>query len=76
VLVKAEGPDHRKTFTMEAHVPSSPANNDGFVRRSEGSTKKAAEQAAARQAWEHLQSLKSDSALEDPVPSHPSSDHP
>ncbi len=68
VLVKAEGPDHRKTFTMEAHVPPSPGADDGFVRRSEGSTKKAAEQAAARQAWEYLQSLKSSSGLEDPAP--------
>ena len=57
VLVKAEGPDHRKMFTMEAHVPASPGGDDGFVRRSEGSTKKAAEQAAARLAWEYLQSL-------------------
>jgi ribonuclease-3 len=73
VLVKAEGPDHRKTFTMEAHVPSSPSGNDSFVRSSEGSTKKAAEQAAARQAWEYLQSLKSRSELGDSVSSHPSS---
>ncbi len=67
VLVKAEGPDHRKTFTMEAHVPASPGSDDGFVRSSEGSTKKAAEQAAARQAWEYLQSLKNSSGLEDPA---------
>ena len=68
VLVKEEGPDHRKMFTMEAHVPASPGGDDGFVRRSEGSTKKAAEQGAARQAWEYLQSLKSSSGLEDPAP--------
>jgi ribonuclease-3 len=67
VLVKEEGPDHRKTFTMEAHVPASPGSDDGFVRSSEGSTKKSAEQAAARQAWEYLQSLKNTSGLEDPA---------
>jgi len=75
VLVKAEGPDHRKTFTMEAHVPSSPSGNDSFVRSSEGSTKKAAEQAAARQAWEYLESLKSRPELGDSASSQPSSIH-
>lgn len=55
VMVKEQGPDHRKLFTMEAHVPASPAGNDGFVCRAEGSTKKSAEQAAARLAWERLQ---------------------
>ena len=52
VMVKEEGPDHRKMFTMEAHVPASPGGATAFVCRSEGSTKKAAEQAAARLAWE------------------------
>jgi ribonuclease-3 len=75
VLVKAEGPDHRKTFTMEAHVPPSPGGDDGFVRSSEGSTKKAAEQAAARQAWEYLQSCKNNSGIEGPAP-NPRADGP
>jgi len=66
VMVKEEGPDHRKVFTMEAHVPASPLGDNGFVCRSEGSTKKAAEQAAARLAWERLQSLESSSA-EEPI---------
>jgi ribonuclease-3 len=64
VMVKEEGPDHRKLFTMEAHIGASPAGDDAFVCRSEGSTKKAAEQAAARLAWERLQSLESRSAPE------------
>ena len=59
VLVKEEGPDHRKTFTIEAHVPANSAGDEGFVCRAQGSTKKAAEQGAARKAWEHLHSLKS-----------------
>ena len=59
VTVKEEGPDHRKMFTIEAHVSASPLGNDGFVCRSQGSTKKAAEQAAARLAWERLQSTES-----------------
>ena len=75
VLVKAEGPDHRKTFTMDAHVPPSSGGEDGFVRRSEGSTKKAAEQSAARLAWEYLQSLKSNSEPKEPAPSPASPNH-
>lgn len=55
IMVKEEGPDHRKMFTVEAHIPASPAGEEAFVCRSEGSTKKAAEQAAARLAWERLQ---------------------
>jgi ribonuclease-3 len=65
VMVKEEGPDHRKMFTMEAHIPASPAGGDAFVCRSEGSTKKAAEQGAARLAWERLQLLESRSAEEE-----------
>jgi ribonuclease III len=61
VLVKEEGPDHRKLFTMEAHIAASAEGDKGFVRRSEGSTKKVAEQGAARKAWEYLQSLKAGS---------------
>jgi ribonuclease III len=61
VLVKEEGPDHRKLFTMEAHVAASTDGDKGFVRRSEGNTKKLAEQGAARKAWEYLQSLKAGS---------------
>ena len=64
VMVKEEGPDHRKMFTIEAHVPASPTGEPAFVCRSQGSTKKAAEQAAARLAWERLQSVESPSSSE------------
>ena len=74
VLVKEEGPDHRKMFTIEAHVSATPAGDEAFVRRSEGTTKKAAEQAAARQAWEFLQSLKSNPAVEEPASGQPASE--
>lgn len=63
-MVKEEGPDHRKMFTIEAHIPASPGGANGFVCRSQGSTKKAAEQAAARLAWERLQSITSPPELE------------
>lgn len=57
LLVKEQGPDHRKTFTIEIHIPAPQAGGEAFVSRADGSTKKRAEQGAARQAWEYLQSL-------------------
>jgi len=53
VLVKEEGPEHRKTFTVEARLPEPDALQ--FVGRAQGATKKRAEQEAARQVLEHLQ---------------------
>jgi ribonuclease-3 len=61
LLVKEQGPDHRKTFTIEIHVPAPQSGGEAFVSRAEGSTKKRAEQSAARQAWEYLQSLQASS---------------
>ncbi len=55
-LVKEQGPDHRKIFTVEVHVPAPTTGGEAFVSRADGSTKKRAEQGAARQAWEYLQS--------------------
>lgn len=66
-LVKEQGPDHRKVFTIEVHVPAPTAGGEAFVSRAEGSTKKRAEQGAARQAWEYLQSLGAGSNGEDSV---------
>jgi ribonuclease-3 len=59
-LIKEQGPDHRKVFTVEVHVPAPATGGEAFVSRSEGSTKKKAEQGAARQAWEYLQSCQSE----------------
>lgn len=52
--VKEVGPDHRKTFTVEARIYSQGQSKPEFVGRAEGATKKKAEQLAARQALEHL----------------------
>jgi len=51
-LVKEEGPEHKKTFTVEVRL-SAPEMAE-FVARAEGTTKKRAEQEAARQVLEHL----------------------
>jgi ribonuclease-3 len=53
VLVGEEGPEHNKTFTVEARIHS-PRREVEYVGRGQGSTKKMAEQDAARQAIEYL----------------------
>jgi ribonuclease-3 len=58
VLVKQEGPEHKKTFTVEARLAEvDSATRIAFVGRAEGTTKKHAEQEAARQVLDHLASL-------------------
>lgn len=52
--VKEEGPDHRKTFTVEARIYPQGQTKPEFVGRGEGATKKKAEQLAAKEALEHL----------------------
>jgi ribonuclease-3 len=52
--VKEEGPEHKKTFTVEVRLPEATSQ---FVGRAQGATKKRAEQEAARQALEHLATL-------------------
>ncbi len=75
VLIKAEGPDHRKVFTMEAQVPAGPDGEEGFSCRAEGNTKKLAEQRAAREAWDFLQSLKRGSGIRGTDPPRGFSEH-
>src|ERR1035438_1334543 len=43
---------------VEGQVPAAPNGDAGFARRAEGNTKKLAEQRAAQEAWDFLQSLK------------------
>jgi ribonuclease-3 len=50
ILVKEEGPEHKKVFTVEVRLPEP----EQFVGRAQGATKKRAEQEAARQVLEHL----------------------
>ncbi len=57
VLIREEGPEHQKTFTVEVRIH--PAEGRGekpeHVARATGSTKKKAEQAAARLALRHFE---------------------
>jgi ribonuclease-3 len=52
VLVKEEGPEHKKTFTVEARLTEPEMAQ--FVGRAQGATKKRAEQEAARQVLDRL----------------------
>ena len=49
VLVDEAGPEHSKTFTVEARLNMKNGKEPEFVGRAQGSTKKTAEQDAARQ---------------------------
>lgn len=55
ILVQETGPEHRKTFTVEARLKAEGGHGRAeFVGRADGSTKKDAEQGAARQVLEYL----------------------
>jgi ribonuclease III len=57
VLVKEAGPEHSKTFTVEARLQSVIGQGKvEFTGRADGSTKKKAEQDAARQVLDYLAS--------------------
>jgi dsRNA-specific ribonuclease len=56
-LVKESGPEHQKTFTIEARLLALGTGEVEFVGRAQGATKKTAEQEAARQVLDHLASL-------------------
>jgi ribonuclease III len=56
VLVKEAGPEHKKTFTVEVRLGAKKGEGADFVGRAAGSTKKMAEQDAARQLLGYLAS--------------------
>jgi ribonuclease-3 len=60
-LVKEDGPEHKKMFTVEVRLPAPEMGQ--FVGRAQGATKKRAEQEAARQVLEHLAALPEGSNL-------------
>src|SRR3954468_16941855 len=58
LLVKEQGPEHNKMFTVEARLGGpDAAGKHEFVGLAQGSTKKKAEQEAARQVLEYLATL-------------------
>ena len=61
-LVEEHGPDHNKTFIVEARLRARSGNAIEFVGRAEGLTKKSAEQGAARQVLEYLASQQNQEA--------------
>jgi ribonuclease-3 len=56
VLVKERGPEHSKTFTVQARLLKADEPETELVGQAEGSTKKNAEQGVARQLLEYLES--------------------
>jgi ribonuclease-3 len=60
VLVEQAGPEHRKTFTMEARLVGPGGAHIEFVGRAQGPTKKNAEQQAARQVLDYLAGKRAD----------------
>jgi ribonuclease-3 len=57
-VVEEHGPEHRKTFTIELRVHDGGGHGSPLlVSRAEGSTKKKAEQRAAKEALENLRTL-------------------
>jgi ribonuclease-3 len=57
-VVKEQGPEHKKTFTIELRVLNGAGNGKPLlVSSAEGSTKKKAEQRAAKEALEQLRKM-------------------
>ena len=70
--VKAEsGPDHRKRFLVEVVIPASP-EVPPVIAQGTGTTKKRAEQEAARVAFEQLHEQSTSQIEEQPTSSTPS----
>jgi ribonuclease III len=67
-VVREQGPEHRKLFTVEVHIEGA-SGSPGFTCRAEGNSKKSAEQKAAQQAFERLKSEQSGSAADAGSPS-------
>jgi ribonuclease III len=56
-VVEERGPEHKKTFTIELRVRSGDNGKSLLVSRAEGSTKKKAEQRAAKDALDQLRTI-------------------
>ena len=64
VLVKEDGPQHNKLFTVEARIHrSGKRGRPEYVARASGGTKKAAEQNAAREALDYLRTVSNEGGI-------------
>ena len=63
-VVREQGPEHHKLFTVEVHIGEAGNGAAPFVCRAEGNSKKRAEQKAAQEAFERLKSQKRGSAAD------------
>jgi ribonuclease III len=70
VLVEETGPEHNKTFTVEARLNNRNGKAPEVVGRARGSTKKTAEQDAARQLLTFLASRPKDGETKAAEPAH------
>ena len=57
-VVREQGPQHKKTFTVEVRVRRQEKSKPEYTAQADGTTKKKAEQSAAEVALKYLQSLK------------------
>ncbi|HUA15814.1 MAG TPA: ribonuclease III [Verrucomicrobiae bacterium] len=72
VLVEEAGPEHHKTFTVEARLITKRSTDPEIIGRAQGSTKKTAEQDAARQLLAFLASQMKPAETKSTVPDpHP-----
>jgi ribonuclease III len=68
VLIEEEGPEHQKTFTVEVRIRVVGGTRPEHVARAKGTTKKRAEQDAARLALAFLQSASAAPPEPEPEP--------
>ena len=66
VLVRERGPEHQKTFTVEARTSDTAGGERIYAARAQGGTKKQAEQGAARKALEYLRTLSGNNSSNNP----------
>ncbi|HVZ16670.1 MAG TPA: ribonuclease III [Terriglobales bacterium] len=61
-VVREQGPQHNKTFTIEVRLRRTDKNRAEYVAQADGTTKKKGEQAAAEAALKYVKSLKEPSS--------------
>lgn len=57
-VVREQGPQHNKLFTIEVRIPHGGGGRSDFTQQAQGTTKKQGEQAAAKLALEHLKTTR------------------